>query len=134
MLTRLNFVTTERPLAAKLKRKCVSNEIINTSAAKLRNCTNRMRSLFSKQIERLRLLVEKERTSQYKAALQISGRLYYKLIVKMLVKNLPKSEILRKFAMHVKGVIELGGKFEANHLIRIIEEIGLSDMTAQEER
>jgi len=52
----------------------------------------------------------------------------------MLIRNLPKSELLKTFATYMKDIIESGTNFEGKHLIKIIKDIGWNKMTNKEIR
>ena len=77
-------------------------------------------------------MAEKERVKNYINVLQVSGIKYYKIIQRMIIRDLPKTEVLSQFANYMKSVIENGINFESKHFIYIIKDIGVNKMTQEE--
>ena len=139
MLKRLDNVASDRPFAAKFKKKCLADNdegSIKKESTTQQNLTEKLRNgLLSRTlIGAFRVTAEKERIKKFKEVLSSSATFYYKTIVEMLIQRLPKTENLRLFADYMKNVIENGVIFTKDHLMFIIKEISIDRMSKQEIR
>lgn len=132
MKSKLNYTISERGFTVKIKRNCLNQD--SATVQNLKSVSRRLRNRRLLKVDSLRVFAEKRRLREFRATLENSGRLYYRTILKMMMRGLSKTECLSKLANTMKAIIERGIVFEAKHLLALIGELQVDRMSFQEKK
>ncbi len=90
-------------------------------------------SVINQRVESVRIRAEKERIKKCREVLVKSATFYYRTMVSMILRNVPKSDAVQTFAGYMKSVIESGESFGNTHLMYILSEISPGEKMGAEE-